>query len=55
MCIVCVLWDKERLTRREAESAFSEIVKDKDFDLNHVKEFEKKVEEAIIKENEEKS
>jgi hypothetical protein len=50
MCIVCVLWDKGKLTRREAEAAFAEVVKDEKFDLDHIEEFEKKVKEAKRKE-----
>jgi hypothetical protein len=52
MCIVCVLWDKGKLTRREAQSAFSEVVRDENFDKNHIEEFNKKVELAKKKEME---
>lgn len=48
MCIVCILWEKGRITAKEADKALSELVdtSTRDIDLVHVQK-------AIIKIKEE--
>jgi hypothetical protein len=38
MCVVCILWNKEKLSRDEALSALVELVNTEDVDKKHLEE-----------------
>lgn len=53
MCIICVLWNKGKLTATEANQAYSELVRGKPED-SHDLELKAKIQEALKKEEVEK-
>ena len=50
-CMVCALWEKDKLTNKEAKSALYEMVENKDIDIEHVEEVYIKINEKEEKEN----
>jgi hypothetical protein len=36
MCVICVLWEKDKLTKKEALSALMELVRSDDIDPDHL-------------------
>lgn len=38
MCLVCVLWEKDKLTWKEADNALAEMVEFGDIDMMHAQE-----------------
>lgn len=51
MCIVCALWQKEKLTSKEAKAALYEMVENKDVSDQHIEEAYIKFSEQEEKEN----
>ena len=51
MCVVCALWEKDKLTNKEAKSALFEMVENKDISIEHIEEVYIKINEKEEKEN----
>lgn len=51
MCIVCTLWQKEKLTNKEARQALFEMVLDNAASEQHIEEVYVKITEQEEKEN----
>lgn len=49
MCVVCVLWEKGKLTPLEVDKAIVELLTDEssDLDLNHATEIIEKVDKEV--------
>lgn len=44
MCVICILWEQEKLTVREAKKALCEMVWTDQVDIDHVEEVLEKIE-----------
>lgn len=50
MCLICILWEKDKITAREADRALVELIEtDENVDLIHVQET---IERILKEENE---
>jgi hypothetical protein len=52
MCIVCALWEKDKLTNKEAKAALYEMVENKDVTDEHIEEAWFRINEKEEKDNE---
>lgn len=55
MCIVCVLWEKQKLTNSEALAALWELVREEDVDLPHLQRVYSDIEQKLRDEKQGKS